>query len=61
MSPTFHFTPGVEVAVGLSATDELNDTSFIVDDIDQMDDSTIDKYESVRDFYGQYRNVLVNE
>jgi len=61
LSPTFHFTPGVEVAVGLSATDELNDTSFIVDDIDQMDDSTIDKYESVRDFYGQYRNVLVNE
>jgi len=61
LSPTFHFSPGVEVAVGLSATDELNDTSFIVDDIDQMDDSTIDKYESVRDFYGQYRNVLVNE
>ena len=61
LSPTFHFTPGIEVAVGLSATDELNDTSFIIDDIDQMDDSTIDKYESVRDFYGQYRNVLVNE
>jgi phospholipid-binding lipoprotein MlaA len=61
LSPTFHFSPGIEVAVGLSATDELNDTSFIVDDIDQMDDSTIDKYESVRDFYGQYRNVLVNE
>jgi phospholipid-binding lipoprotein MlaA len=61
LSPTFHFSPGVEVAVGLSATDELNDTSFIVDDIDQMDDSTIDKYESVRDFYGQYRNVLVNQ
>ena len=61
LSPTVHFSPGVEVAVGLSATDELNDTSFIVDDIDQMDDSTIDKYESVRDFYGQYRNILVNE
>ena len=61
LSPTVHFSPGVEVAVGLSATDELNDTSFIIDDIDQMDDSTIDKYESVRDFYGQYRNVLVNE
>jgi ABC-type transporter lipoprotein component MlaA len=26
-----------------------------------MDDSTIDKYESVRDFYGQYREVLVNK
>ena len=61
LSPSFHFSPGVEVAVGLSATDELNDTSFILDDIEQMDDSTIDKYESVRDFYGQYRNVLVNE
>ena len=61
LSPTVHFSPGVEVAVGLSATDELNDTSFIIDDIDQMDDSTIDKYESVRDFYGQYRNILVNE
>ncbi len=61
LSPSFHFSPGVEVAVGLSATDELNDTSFILDDIEQMDGSTIDKYESVRDFYGQYRNVLVNE
>jgi phospholipid-binding lipoprotein MlaA len=61
LSPTFHFAPGVEVSVGLSATDELNDTSFIVDDINQMDESTIDKYESVRDFYGQYRDTLVNK
>ena len=38
-----------------------NFMSFIVDDIAQMDDSTIDKYESVRDFYGQYREVLVNK
>ena len=41
-------------------TDQVNDTSFIVDDIDQMDESTIDKYESIRDFYSQYREGLVN-
>ena len=60
LSPTYHFAPGVEVGGALTVTDQINDTSFIVDDIKQMDDSTIDKYESVRDFYGQYREVLVN-
>ncbi len=61
LSPTYHFAPGVEVGAALTVTDQVNDTSFIVDDIKQMDDSTIDKYESVRDFYGQYRQVLVNK
>ena len=61
LSPTYHFAPGVEVGGALTVTDQVNDTSFIVDDIEQMDDSTLDKYESVRDFYGQYRDVLVNE
>ena len=61
LSPTYHFAPGVEVGGALTVTDQVNDTSFIVDDIEQMDDSTLDKYESVRDFYGQYRGVLVNE
>jgi len=61
LSPTYHFAPGVEVGGALTVTDQINDTSFIVDDIKQMDDSTIDKYESVRDFYGQYREVLVSK
>jgi len=61
LSPTYHFAPGLEVGGALTVSDQLNDTSFIVDDIEQMDDSTIDKYESVRDFYGQYREVLVNK
>ena len=61
LSPTYHFAPGVEVGAALTVTDQINDTSFIVDDIKQMDDSTIDKYESVRDFYGQYRAGLVND
>jgi len=61
LSPTYHFAPGVEVGGALTVTDQVNDTSFIVDDIDQMDESTIDKYESIRDFYSQYREGLVNQ
>jgi phospholipid-binding lipoprotein MlaA len=61
LSPTYHFSPGLEVGGTLTVTDQVNDTSFIVDDIDQMEESTIDKYESVRDFYGQYREGLVNK
>jgi ABC-type transporter lipoprotein component MlaA len=61
LSPTFHFAPGLEVGGALTVTEQVNGTSFIVDDIEQMDDSALDKYESVRDFYSQYRNVLVNE
>ena len=61
LSPTFNFSPDVGVGAALTLTEQVNDTSFIVDDIDQMGESTIDKYESVRDFYGQYRDRLVNE
>ncbi len=61
LSPTYHFAPGVEVGGAMTVTDQINDTSFIVEDIEQMEVSTIDKYESVRDFYGQYREGLVNE
>ena len=61
LSPTYHFAPGIEVGGSLTVTDQINDVSFIVDDIEQLEESTIDKYESVRDFYGQYRDGLVKE
>ena len=61
LSPTYHFAPGIEVGGSLTVADQINDTSFIVDDIAQIDDSSLDKYESVRDFYSQYRDGLVNE
>jgi ABC-type transporter lipoprotein component MlaA len=61
LSPVAQFSPGIEVGVGLTATDKINDTSFIVDDIDQFEESSIDKYESVRDFYNQYRFRLQSE
>ena len=61
LSPTYHFAPGIEIGGSLTVTDQINDVSFIVDDIEQLEESTIDKYESVRDFYGQYRGGLVKE
>ena len=60
-SPIAQFSPGFEVGAGLTASDKINDTSFIVDDIKQLEESSVDKYESVRDFYNQYRFKLQNE
>ncbi len=61
LDPTVVFSPGIAESVAISMGDTINDTSFIVDDIKQLDKDAIDKYESVRDFYHQYRFNLVNE
>ena len=60
-SPTFHFAPSVEVGAGITVSDKINDASFILDDKKQLGESTIDEYESMKDFYNQYRYGLVNE
>jgi phospholipid-binding lipoprotein MlaA len=60
MSPVFLFAPG-SVSVGLSVEENINDASFIVDDKKQLEDSALDEYESVRDFYHQYRHGLVKK
>jgi phospholipid-binding lipoprotein MlaA len=60
MSPTFLFAP-TAVGVGLSVEENINDASFIVDDKKQLEDSALDEYESVRDFFHQYRHGLVKK
>jgi phospholipid-binding lipoprotein MlaA len=59
MSPTFFFAPSTAVSIGLATEENINDASFIVDDKKQLEDSALDEYESVRDFYHQYRHGLV--
>ena len=59
MSPTFFFAPSTSVSVSLSVEDNINDASFIIDDKKQLEDSSLDEYESVRDFYHQWRHGLV--
>ena len=60
MSPTFLFPPG-GVSVGLAVEENVNAASFIVDDKKQLEESALDEYESVRDFFHQYRYGLVKK
>ncbi|MDE1044965.1 MAG: VacJ family lipoprotein [Nitrospinaceae bacterium] len=59
MSPTFFFAPSTAVGAGLTVEENINDASFIIDDKKQLEDSALDEYESVRDFYHQWRHGLV--
>ncbi len=61
LSPTFFFAPSTAVGVGLATEENINDASFIVDDKKQLEDSALDEYESVRDFYHQYRYGKVKD
>ena len=61
LSPTILLIPGIAAGMGVSAADEINRTSFIIDDIKGLDDSSVDKYEITRDFYHQYREGLVRK
>ena len=61
MSPTFFFSPSTVVSVGISAEENINAASFIIDDKKQLEKGALDEYESVRDFYHQYRHGLVKK
>jgi phospholipid-binding lipoprotein MlaA len=45
----------------VNVEDNINAASFIVDDKKQLEDSALDQYESVRDFYHQYRHGLLKK
>ena len=52
---------GLTAGAAINLSENINDVSFILDDKEQLEDSAIDEYESVRDFYQQYRHGLMNE
>ena len=45
--------------VVINAEDQVNQASFILDDKKQLEESALDEYESVRDFYHQFRHGLL--
>jgi len=61
LSPSVFFAPSFFVSSGITLGETTNDVSFIIDDKKALEVSAIDEYESVRDFYHQYREGLVNE
>jgi ABC-type transporter lipoprotein component MlaA len=46
---------------GIAVEDNVNAASFILDDKKQLEASALDEYESVRDFYHQYRYGLLKK
>jgi len=61
LSPTTLFSPSFLVGAGITIGDRTNSVSFIIDDKKSIDDSALDEYESVRDFYHQFREGLIAE
>ena len=61
MSPGALLSASFGQNVIINAEDNVNQISFIIDDKKQLDDSAIDQYESVRDFYHQFRHGLLKK
>lgn len=59
LSPTIFLAPGFAVGTGINTYQKLNDASFLLDDKEELEESAVDEYESMRDFYHQYREGLV--
>ncbi len=61
LSPAYFASAPFLIGAGTTAADQVNSTSFIIDDIASIEESAIDEYESVRDFYHQFRYGLVKK
>ena len=61
MSPGAVVGASVQTNIIVNTEDNVNAASFIVDDKKQLEDSALDEYESVRDFYHQYRHGLLKK
>ncbi len=61
LSPSVILAPSFFVGAGITLGENMNDSSFIIEDKEQLEESAIDEYESVRDFFHQYRQGLVKE
>lgn len=61
LNPTTFFSPSFLVGAGITVEEKVNDTSFIIEDKKSIEESAVDEYESVRDFYHQYREGLINK
>ena len=61
MSPGAVVGASIQTNIIVNTEDNVNAASFIVDDKKQLEDSALDEYESVRDFYHQYRHGLLNK
>jgi phospholipid-binding lipoprotein MlaA len=61
MNPLFWLVPDFVTGAGVTSGQMVNETSFFIEDIKSLKESAIDPYISIRDFYNQRRETLVNE
>ena len=61
MSPGALLSASFGQNVIINAEDNVNQISFIIDDKKQLDESALDEYESIRDFYHQFRHGLLKK
>lgn len=59
LSPAVIFSPGLIGGFILSGTEMINESSFNMEGKRQLELGAVDQYESIRDFYHQYREGLV--
>lgn len=60
LDPIGHITP-VRDAIAVRTFDRVNDTSFKIGDYEDIKESAVDPYLSIRDMYKQYRRNKVRE
>jgi phospholipid-binding lipoprotein MlaA len=61
MNPLFWLVPDFITGAGITAGDMVNETSFFIEDIKAFKEGAIDPYISLRDFYNQRREILIDE
>ncbi len=61
LNPLFWVVPDFTTGAGITSEQLVNETSFYIEDIKALKESAIDPYESLRDFYNQRREILIDE
>jgi phospholipid-binding lipoprotein MlaA len=61
MNPLFWLVPDFITGAGITSGRIVNETSFFIEDIKALKESAIDPYISIRDFYNQRREILIDE
>ncbi len=61
MNPLFWLVPDFATGAGVTSEQMVNETSFFIEDIKALKEGAIDPYISLRDFYNQRREILVDE
>lgn len=61
LNPLFWVVPDFITGAGVTSEQMVNETSFYIEDIKAFKEGAIDPYESLRDFYNQRREILIDE